>query len=307
MARILALSLPVAPSPQSKSLLRLPALASLAIRGVVEGPPVSGRVLGVSRFAVWVAVGNTAENPAEYDACLVVGTTDAVRLPNSLTIAATAAAKPFLTVEPHQPVAVGDRSLHFGHLLVERVRLRVEPVRWWDPRPKLPPTSAVALRTRLEQLSQHADAGDDPLGVALAHGDLTGASANIIARLGRGSGLTPYEDDVVSGALAALGLVGEALGGEASRHAASFVQHMGDVVRPVAQQRTTMLSATLLQHAIDGEVAMPVARLLRALIGDGDVAPAAGELLRVGHSSGIGLTKGVLIGARAALAMSHPS
>jgi hypothetical protein len=162
----------------------------------------------------------------------------------------------------------------------------------------------------LEALSQYVET-DDPLGLALVAGDVAASTAVTIDRLGSGPGLTPYQDDVVSGALAAMTLLGEALGealgGATAMRTRALVRDVGAVVCPVAWQRTTTLSASLLRHAVAGEVAMPVGRVLRALVGDGDLVPATDALLRVGHSSGLGLTKGVLMGAHGALAMGRGS
>lgn len=293
----MALRLPVAPTAKSQPNRPTPALASRAIGAVIDGPLLPGRVLGVSRLAVWIAVGNPAKGDG--GACVVLGTSDAVRLPNSLTLAATSVERPFAGIESQQPVLVGDGSVQFERVAFERVR-------WWDPRPKLPPTSPGALRDRLGELSQYVET-DDPLGLALVAGDVAASTVVTIDRLGGGPGLTPYQDDVVSGALAAMTLLGEALGGATAMRTRALVREVGAAVCPVAWQRTTTLSATLLRHAVAGEVAMPVGRVLRALAGDGDLVPATDALLRVGHSSGLGLTKGLLMGAHGALAMGRGS
>jgi hypothetical protein len=86
-----------------------------------------------------------------------------------------------------------------------------------------------------------------------------------------------------------------------------FVHAVGDAVCPIAWRCTTTLSAALLRHAVNGEVATPVGRLLHALTDQTDLASATTDLLRVGHSSGTGLAQGVLIGARAALALERAS
>ena len=295
--------------PNVKQQQRIPAVASLAIRDVIDGPSVPGRVLGTSRFAVWIAVADSATGaPADRDgdsgacigACIVVGTSDAVRLPNSLAIAVTAATRPFAGIKARDVVRVGDGALLFDDL-------RVDQVRWWNPRPSLSPTTIASLSVSSRRLSRRLETADDPLGVALAAGDVGAATSIITGRLGGGDGLTPYEDDVICGALAAQLLLGEALAGATASRSRTFVHNVGDAVCPIAWQRTTTLSAALLRHAANGEVATPVGHLLQALTAHGDVASATNDLLRVGHSSGIGLTKGVLIGARAALALERAS
>lgn len=104
------------------------------------------------------------------------------------------------------------------------------------------------------------------------------------ARLaGRGPGLTPAGDDVLIGYAAGLGLFagawGEALG-----------------IAETAAPLTTALSATLLRHAVRGELPEPA----HALIERGDPSP----LLDFGHSSG----RYVLLGlGLASIAIDGPS
>jgi hypothetical protein len=110
--------------------------------------------------------------------------------------------------------------------------------------------------------------------------------AAAVARLvGRGDGLTPLGDDVLCGWLAA------------HRAAGAATPAVDDAVRR-ALPRTTTLSATLLECALEGECADLVAAYLRALgtPHDGD-ARAALEAL--GHSSGAGLAHGVDLGVAA--------
>ena len=292
----MALRAPAISQPKIEQTQRVPAVASYAIRNLIDGPLRPGRVLGTSRVAVWIAVGD----PVEGDACIVVGTSDAVRLPNSLTITQTSDARPFDTIDAQRPAIIGDGSVQFD-------RIRVDRARCWDPRPTLRPTTADALIARLLELSRRFEPDHDPLGAALAAGNVEASTAIALDRLGGGPGLTPYEDDVISGALAAMALLGEALGCTAATRTRTFIHDIGDAVCPIAWHRTTTLSAALLRHAVNGEVAAPVAAVLRALTGDGDVSRTTDDLLRVGHSSGLGLTKGVLIGAHGALAMGRMS
>lgn len=107
--------------------------------------------------------------------------------------------------------------------------------------------------------------------------------------VGRGDGLTPYDDDVLCGWLAV--------------HRAAGVPTPA-VDRAVRAQlhRTTLLSATLLEHALEGEVLPAYAAWLRALGTPGERA-AEGALAAVGGSSG----RGLLRGARVALSSSDLS
>jgi hypothetical protein len=111
-----------------------------------------------------------------------------------------------------------------------------------------------------------------------------GLDADAVRRLvGRGDGLTPLGDDVVCGWLAT--------------HRAAGVP-TPDVDRAVRahSDRTTLLSATLLDCALHGEVLPELGAWLAAL-GTPAEPGAAADLLSVGGSSGAGL----LAGARLAL------
>jgi hypothetical protein len=104
-----------------------------------------------------------------------------------------------------------------------------------------------------------------------------GDAASVLAGIGRGDGLTPYGDDVACGWLAT--------------RLASGLPVPTDEVRAAAR-RTTLLSATLLDCALHGEVIPEFA----AWLGSRRAADEA-ALLAVGASSG----RGLLEGARLAL------
>jgi Protein of unknown function (DUF2877) len=106
------------------------------------------------------------------------------------------------------------------------------------------------------------------------------------ALLGRGTGLTPDGDDVLSGALVA---------GHATRHPA-LARWRRDTVRALATRRTTAVSVGMLHSALDGWAAPQLADAVEALCaGDpADADAAVSRLLAVGHSSGRHLLDGVL-------------
>jgi hypothetical protein len=107
-------------------------------------------------------------------------------------------------------------------------------------------------------------------------------AGTVSALVGYGEGLTPLGDDVLCGWLAV------------HRAARAPTPAVDDAVRRHLP-RTTTLSATLLDCALAGEVADPVAGYLRAL--GTPLAPAArDELLALGHSSGLGLAHGIDLG-----------
>jgi hypothetical protein len=112
----------------------------------------------------------------------------------------------------------------------------------------------------------------------------SGIDPDAVARLvGRGDGLTPLGDDVLCGWLAV------------HRAAGATTSVVDEAVRRNAH-RTTLLSATLLDCAMNGEVLPEFAAWLASL-GTADEPACAAALLRVGASSGAGL----LAGARLAL------
>ena len=105
----------------------------------------------------------------------------------------------------------------------------------------------------------------------------------VAARIGRGDGLTPYGDDELCGWLAV-------------HRAAGVATPEVDADVRAAPARTTLLSATLLDCALHGEVVPEFAAYVAA-IGTPVEAERAAVLARIGHSSG----RGLLAGARLAL------
>ena len=93
--------------------------------------------------------------------------------------------------------------------------------------------------------------------------------------IGNGGGLTPLGDDVLCGWLAVLVATDR------------LTEGVRDAVRGVLD-RTTVLSATLLDCALHGEVLPEFAAYLTAL-GTPAEETAAARLTRIGHTSGAGL------------------
>jgi len=108
----------------------------------------------------------------------------------------------------------------------------------------------------------------------------TGSSGevDVAALVGRGDGLTPYGDDVLCGWLAV-------------HRAAGIATPEVDAAVRAAADRTTLLSATLLDCAIRGEVIPEFAAWVAALGTEAEASRAA-TLGRVGHTSGRGLLEG---------------
>lgn len=111
-----------------------------------------------------------------------------------------------------------------------------------------------------------------------AAGEEPAAPGDVAAMVGRGDGLTPYDDDVLCGWLA----VHRAAGVPTPTVDAAVRAHL---------DRTTLLSATLLECAMHGEVVPEFAAWARA-VGTPAEPAAAGALSAVGHTSGAGMLQG---------------
>jgi hypothetical protein len=70
-------------------------------------------------------------------------------------------------------------------------------------------------------------------------------------------------------------------------------ERFGAGVTGLAAGRTTELSRALLRHAAAGRVSGEFAAVLRALVGDGALAPTIDALLRTGSTSGRALALGL--------------
>jgi len=147
----------------------------------------------------------------------------------------------------------------------------------------------VLLRTGASPFPGAASRGAATVAAfAAAHLPRHGIDADVAAHLiGRGEGLTPLGDDLLAGWLAL------------HRAAGVATTEVDDVVRSHAP-RTTLLSATLLDCAVRGEVLPEFASWVGAL-GGRDVPARAAALTAVGATSGAGL----LHGAHLALTRLH--
>ncbi|GAB2884716.1 hypothetical protein GCM10027026_40180 [Myroides odoratimimus subsp. xuanwuensis] len=136
----------------------------------------------------------------------------------------------------------------------------------------LRPTDVDHVRRALPERALADLAAGDPLAVP--------------ALVGLGDGLTPLGDDVLCGWLAL-------------RHAAGAPVAAVETAVRDCLGRTTLLSATLLDCAAQGEVVPEFAALLRAADrrDETGLGTAAAALTRVGHTSGAGLLLGASLAA----------
>ena len=266
----------------------------------------SGVVLGAGATAAWVDVGGFV---------VVITTREVPLLPNAVALGAGSGAL------IHPGLAAGTRA----RLAPGRVDLGALQVTWdpaappsWDPTVRVPQAvgpeaiadRAAALRGALGGVDSHGKPprehatlplrGPQQPGVGIngaldllfrAVGERDPGLAAGAARglLGRGPGLTPEGDDLLAAVAGTLAVLGPAAGWGGS----VLDGFLTALVEP-ARERTTALSATLLELAARGQLAEAAGRLLD-LGPDGEAAwPAAlARLERLGHGSGRAYAAGI--------------
>jgi hypothetical protein len=144
---------------------------------------------------------------------------------------------------------------------------------------------------RLPLHAARAAAVLDQLAAALPGEDVDAAGRIARRLVGLGPGLTPSGDDALIGLAAALHATGHRARG------------MLDELVDDAPARTTVVAASLLRHAADGEFSERLQYLLAALLGDDDAAvrPAIDAAIAWGATSGTDCLVGVLFGLDVAL------
>lgn len=294
----------------SNSTAPLPGAASLAVRGLIDGPRRLSRVIAAFPSAVYLQLCGFGPEPR----VLALVTAGAVRLPNGVVVSpyqrrdapAAGTPSPLAVASTGDPAYVGEGAVQVG-------RIRVLVRRWWDPSPVLGPLSAARLVQGCAALDETCSASpvkpglkDHPAPARLAAccgaGDLAGAVEVAEHLVGLGPGLTPSGDDMLGGLLLALRLLGGSIRG--GTRAVWLADWLGAAVTSYATDRTTSLSATLLHCAAHGQAAGEVVTVLRAFAGQEPAMPAVTRLLAVGHTSGADLAWGLAAGCRAALGLS---
>jgi hypothetical protein len=177
-----------------------------------------------------------------------------------------------------------------GTVQVGGLTLRV--LRWWDPAPVLGPLSRARLEQGVAALQRACASArhgpslaghDDPIALAAccAEGDLAGAVEAAERMTGLGTGLAPGGDNMISGLLLALRLLGGAIPG--GTRAVWLADWLGAAVTSDAELRTTSLGATLLYCAAHGQATAEVSAVLLALAGQHPLGPAIRTLLAAGQ------------------------
>jgi hypothetical protein len=273
-------------------------VASSGLAAVLGAAPRSVTVLATFPRAVYLT------HPG---GVLALETTDGAGLPNGVTVAVGSDRRPFEAIRVGTTGEVGG-----GAVTADGVAVRV--VRWRRARPVLRAVTPDALRAAVSSAEDHLAARVPalPADLRAAVRDVIGALATgevahaveLVRRglLGRGPGLTPSGDDLLAGLLAGVASLGAAIGA-AGGALTRRVDELAGALVAVAPEATTAISATLLDHAARGEVAVPAAQLLHALTGDGPVDEAIDRLSTFGSSSGRDLAVGLL--AAAELVVTH--
>ncbi|MEI2714836.1 MAG: DUF2877 domain-containing protein [Nocardioides sp.] len=172
-----------------------------------------------------------------------------------------------------EPAHLSDGRLRFGEVEVRIGRLCSQ---------QAPALLPHALRG--DAWSALTEVGPDVRGFVAAFVPGTITARVALDLLGRGPGLTPLGDDILAGWLAVHSASGRPDG------------VVADVVR-THRERTTTLSATLLDHAVAGDVVPEFADFLRD-VGSPRAADSAERLTRVGATSGAGLLVGAALAQR---------
>ncbi len=245
--------------------MRVPGAATARVRDLLGGPDAVGEVVHRGRDAAYVAVAGH---------CLGVLARNAVHVPCGLLTTLPALGG---LAGPGDRVRIHDGILVVGEVAVTVARLVPSAL----PRIDDPVRARADLRPVLASATDEV-ATELPATALRALG--RGEPASVGDLLGRGSGLTPLGDDVLSGWLAAAAATRLTVAAGVRRE-----------VSTLASRRTTLLSAELLDCAVAGEVVPQLRELLTALATGRSPAPAAGRLLRIGHTSGAGLALGCLL------------
>jgi hypothetical protein len=249
--------------------------ASILVAPVIDGPHRHLHVVHRSRFALQLA-----DETGRVD--FAVTFPGAVRLPYACAVASPVSAS--------SSFSVGDGVLAWGDDLCNTC---TTPSTTWPGVAPAGPTSSLVTFTvarwwRPAKPRHHALAeAVDPAGVRR----LVDTWPDL---LGRGTGLTPYGDDVLCGALVTLSAV---------QHP-DFAPLASDISAASLDERTTATSAALLRAACEGWCIDELAWHLAALATPDPASYAAASRRRlraVGSSSGRGLLEGVglVLGDRA--------
>ena len=256
------------------------AAGSAWVGALIAGPAQPGVLLAAFPTAAYIRTSDGS--------VIALLTQDATRIPCGLVLAVPSAATPLDRV--CGPVLVGGGQVSIGTLAVRMTRtVPCNAPEGVTAEPGLVTRAAAGLATA------GFDEHDPGLVDLLRRGRGEAMAAHLAGSLvGAGSGLTPSGDDLLAGFL-----VG----------ASSFgvpAERLRDAVLAQPPGATTDLSSALLGHAARGESTPEVSAFVLELSGvHSEGERALGDLLRLGHTSGIALATGVHAAAMASLGPRH--
>jgi hypothetical protein len=274
-----------------------PAVASIAVAPLLQGGRQPVAAIAAFDRAVYLE---------HRGGVLALETNDGCQLPNGVVVAGSSRDRVLGARYRHAQGTVGG-----GVIVLDDLRVAV--VRWRRARPVLRRTGVRTLRANVAASWAQLEARtgrvppelagplEDVVAALRARDPATAAQLARRTLLGRGPGLTPSGDDVLAGLLAGVRLLGQAAPPETTRSLVATVARSGAAIAAAGTTSTTALSATLLQHAVRGEVAVPAEHVLVALTGHGALVPALDRLLAIGSTSGRDLTLGLLTAAELVL------
>lgn len=127
--------------------------------------------------------------------------------------------------------------------------------------------------------------------------NINGLEKAVKSLIGLGPGLTPSADDMLTGFTSSLWWISRSL-----TKGIDYVDRVNSIIASNAD-KTNLLSRQLLQHATRGEVNERLAKLLEALLSGklSDIEPSLRRVMKIGETSGIDMTVGVLLGIQVGL------
>jgi hypothetical protein len=214
------------------------------------------------------------------------------RMPNGLQLSVFRGAFPFSVLQTGMPVLFGAQRLHIEAIACS---LDLTLCSQWNPHIERPERLDMDIIRKngegLVALVENDQAPMDSISVFGHQKPLAGLDVLSIAHYlcGRGPGLTPSGDDILAGWMA----VGWLLHGPTPTFLAACQQ-----IIEVAKRQTHLLSQCWLSYAARGDVAEPVALLLKALTRDDEAQlnRAAKDVLALGATSGHDLVQGIMLG-----------
>ncbi len=256
----------------------------MAIGTVVAGAApvwVADRIRGQVHQGIVLHAGSDAIYFTSHDDVIGIVSSQATPIPCTISTRLATLDGEFSASGLPQP---GDLvTIGAGFVTIADIQVRV--ARLSDYRmPKFAPNSIAITNARLRTVAGESLQSTE-LPAELINDFRVEPAESVHLLLGRGSGLTPFGDDVTCGMLATLLATGDAC-----------AMALRERVLDLAPDRTTSLSATLLRRAAEGDVLPVFADAVSSLAQeDENASERIQRLLSIGHTSGAGMLLGFSI------------